>query len=141
MREGWSSASAGGGQTFVFRDAGEGPLVVLLHGFPDTPHGWERTVQALADGGYRAVAPWLRGYHSDTFVEGRGYDPLTLAEDPVALLDALGEQSAVIVGHDWGSVISQWTAGVHPERVRAIVPIALPHQSLLPRNLSVAWQA
>src|SRR5688500_511394 len=116
MREGWSSASAGGGQAVGFRDAGEGALVVLVRGLTGTPHGLERTGPAPADGGYRAVAPWLRGYHPDTFVEGRGYDPLTLAEDPVALLDALGEQSAVIVGHDWGSVISQWTAGVHPER-------------------------
>lgn len=141
MREQWSTATSEHGQTFVFREVGEGPMVILLHGFPDTPHGWERTVQALAGAGHRAVAPWLRGYHPDTVVHGRGYDPLTLADDPVALMDALGEQSAVIAGHDWGSVISQWSAGLHPERVRAIVPIALPHQSLLPRNLRIAWEA
>ena len=60
-------------QRFVYTDSGEGPLVVLFHGFPDTPQGWADTRDALNDAGYRTVVPYLRGYHPDTIVPGRGY--------------------------------------------------------------------
>ncbi len=110
------------------------PLVVLLHGFPDTPHGWGRIASGLADAGYRAVRPWLRGYHPATIVEGRPYDPVTLGSDPTIFLDALGEQEAILVGHDWGASVVYAAATLHPDRVRAIVPIGIPHPTLLPRN-------
>ena len=61
------------GQRFVFTDSGSGPLVVLFHGFPDTPNGWADTAQALNAAGYRTVVPYLRGYHPDTIVPGRRY--------------------------------------------------------------------
>ena len=123
------------------RGGWEGPLVVLLHGFPDTPHGWERIAAGLADAGYRATRPWLRGYHPDTIVEGRPYDAVTIAFDPIAFLDALGERDAILVGHDWGASMVYGAATLHPERVRAIVPIAIPHPTLLPRNPSTLWAA
>jgi pimeloyl-ACP methyl ester carboxylesterase len=131
----WSRASTDDGQTFVYFDEGSGPLVVLLHGFPDTPHGYERIAGALVDAGYRAVRPWLRGYHPETIVEDLPYDLVTIGSDPVRLLDALGEHDAVIAGHDWGSAMAYGAAALHPDRVRAIVPIALPHFNFLPRNL------
>ena len=87
------------------------------------------------------MRPWLRGYHPDTIVEGRAYDPVTIASDPIAFLDALGEREAILVGHDWGASIVYGAATLYPDRVRAIVPIAIPHPSLLPRNPSTLWAA
>jgi len=141
MTEKWSKIAAADGQGFVFAEAGEGPLIILLHGFPDTPQGWERIAAGLADAGYRAVRPWLRGYHPDTIVEGRPYDPVTIASDPVTFLDALGERDAILVGHDWGASMVYGAATLYPDRVRAIVPIAIPHPTLLPRNPSTLWAA
>jgi pimeloyl-ACP methyl ester carboxylesterase len=137
----WSRATAEDGQTFVFADEGAGPLVVLIHGFPDTPHGWGPTAGALVDAGYRVVRPWLRGYHPDTVVEGRPYDVLTISSDPVRLLDAIGERQAILVGHDWGSIMVFGAAALHPDRLRAVVPIALPHLSFLPRDPLTTWAA
>ncbi len=130
----WSRAETDDGQTFVFVDEGEGPLVVLIHGFPDTPHGYEGIAAALADSGYRVVRPWLRGYHPDTIVPGRPYDLVTISSDPIRLLEALGEDDAVIAGHDWGSMMVYGAAALHPDRVRGIVPIALPNPNHLPRS-------
>jgi pimeloyl-ACP methyl ester carboxylesterase len=141
MAQEWSEIATNNGQRFVYAEAGSGPLVVLIHGFPDTPHSWERIATGLADAGYRAAWPWLRGYHPDTIVEGRGYDAVTIGSDPIAFLDALGEREAILVGHDWGASIVYAAASLHPERVRAIVPIAIPHPSLLPRDPRTLWAA
>jgi pimeloyl-ACP methyl ester carboxylesterase len=136
----WSRATSDDGrETFVFVDEGHGPLVVLIHGFPDTPHGYERIAAALVDAGHRVVRPWLRGYHPDTIVEGRSYDLVTISSDPIHLLDALGERDAILAGHDWGSGIVFGAAALHPDRVRAIVPIALPHPNLLSRGPRTLW--
>jgi pimeloyl-ACP methyl ester carboxylesterase len=137
----WRTASAPSGQQFVFAESGDGPLIVFLHGFPDTPHSWDRIAAAVAGAGYRTVRPWLRGYHPDTLVPGRGYDALTIAADPVALLDALGVERAVLVGHDWGAAITHSAARIAGERFRAVVPIAIPHPSLLPRDPGTLWAA
>jgi pimeloyl-ACP methyl ester carboxylesterase len=133
--------ASAGGQTFVYRDSGEGPLVLLFHGFPDTPSGWSGTQAALNASGYRTVVPYLRGYHPETIVPGRGYGREKISEDPVRLLDALGEDSAVIVGHDWGAAITYGAATVAPERVRAICTVAIPHPSTLKPSLSLLWGA
>ncbi len=141
MSEEWVRVEADDGQGFVYAESGQGPLVVLIHGFPDTPHGWERISERLVAAGFRTVRPWLRGYHPDTIVDGRPYDLVTIGSDPIRLLDALGEREAILVGHDWGSVIAYGAATLHPERVRAIVPIALPHPNLLPRDPATMWAA
>jgi pimeloyl-ACP methyl ester carboxylesterase len=137
----WSRAVGADGETFVYADEGSGPLVVLLHGFPDTPFGWEPAANALVEAGYRVVRPWLRGYHPDTVVEGRSYDLVTISSDPIRLLDALGERVAVLGGHDWGSMMVFGAAALHPDRLRAVVPVALPHPSLLPRDPRTMWAA
>jgi pimeloyl-ACP methyl ester carboxylesterase len=138
----WSEAVAPGGQRFVFRDSGDGPVVVLLHGYPDTPHGWDRIAAAVADAGFRAVRPWLRGYHPKTVVPGRGYDAETIAHDPALLLDALGvDRAAALVGHDWGAAITYGAATLTPERFSAYVPIAIPHPRLLPRDPVTLFKA
>ena len=141
MTDEWARVEADDGQGFVFAESGQGPLVVLIHGFPDTPHGWERISDRLVEAGFRAVRPWLRGYHPDTIVDGRPYDLVTIGSDPIRLLDALGERDAILVGHDWGAVIAYAAATLHPDRVRAIVPVALPHPNLLPRSPATMWAA
>jgi pimeloyl-ACP methyl ester carboxylesterase len=141
MASEWTTIANSEGQRFVFAEAGDGPLVILIHGFPDTPDGWERIAAGLAGAGYRVVRPWLRGYRPETVVEGRPYDVVTIGSDPIALLDALGEREAILVGHDWGAAIVYGAATLHPDRVRAIVPIAIPHPTLIPRNPASFWAA
>ena len=124
-----------GQQTWRFHDAGDGPAVVLFHGFPDTPQSWERFASTLQREGYRTIVPYLRGYHPDTIVDGRPYDALTLAEDVVGLFDALELESATLVGHDWGATLIYGAAALAPERIDGVVPIAVAHPNTLkPKN-------
>ena len=88
-------------------EAGEGPLVLLLHGFPEFWWAWRAQLPALAAAGFRAVAPDLRGYGGSD-KPPRGYDLPTAASDVAALVRALGERDAVVVGHDWGGLVA-WT--------------------------------
>jgi pimeloyl-ACP methyl ester carboxylesterase len=132
---------SGGEQPFVVSTRGEGPDVVLFHGFPDTPHSWAPLEEALVDAGYRVSVPWLRGYHPENIVAGRGYDPETLGRDALALIDAIGAERAVVVGHDWGALIAYSAATLDPERVCAIVAFAIPHPRLLPRTPRTFWAA
>jgi pimeloyl-ACP methyl ester carboxylesterase len=129
------------GQRFVFADSGAGPLVVLLHGFPDTPSGWDRTRATLNAAGYRTVAPYLRGYHPDTIVPGRPYGGAETAADVVRLLDAIGAEHTVLVGHDWGASITYRAAALAPDRIRAICAIAIPHPRLIKPSPGVLWRA
>ncbi|KAA2254436.1 alpha/beta hydrolase [Solihabitans fulvus] len=118
-------------------EAGSGPLVLLLHGFLNYSYSWRHQLRALADAGYHAVAPDLRGYgDTDRPDAVEEYTQLHLAGDVVGLLDALGERSAVVVGHDWGSMIAWTTALLRPDRVRGVVGLSVPYvprgrQSLL----------
>ena len=124
-----------GNQTWRFHDSGEGRPVVLAHGFPDTPHSWGGIAASLNQAGYRAILPYLRGYHPDTLVPGRPYDALHVAEDAIGLLDALGLESAVLVGHDWGATLVYGAAALAPDRIQGIVPIGIPHpRTLKPKN-------
>jgi pimeloyl-ACP methyl ester carboxylesterase len=130
-----------GAQPFVISQQGEGPEIVLLHGFPDTPHSFAELQSVLAGAGWRVTVPWLRGYHPETIVAGRPYDPETLGRDVLGLLDAIGAPRAVIVGHDWGALIAYVAATLAPERVRAMVTLAIPHPSLLRRTPASLWAA
>jgi len=115
-------------------DAGEGPAVVLLHGFPTFWWTWRRQVTALADAGYRAIAMDLRGYGGSDHPPD-GYDPRTLAADVAGVIRSLGEENAVIVGHGWGGLVAWSTAVLEPETVRAIAPVSMPHPRQLRRAL------
>lgn len=128
-------------QPFVVSQEGEGPDIVLVHGFPDTPHSYGALQDELVKAGWRVTVPWLRGYHPATIVPGRPYDFETIGRDGLALLDAIGAQQAVFVGHDWGALMSFVVATLAPERVRALVTIAIPHPSLLPRSPSSLYRA
>jgi pimeloyl-ACP methyl ester carboxylesterase len=131
----------GGGEPYVISQAGDGPDVVLLHGFPDTPLSYAELQGALVDAGWKVTVPWLRGYHPETLVPGRPYDPETLGRDCLGLLDAIGAPRAVIVGHDWGALMAYVAATLAPERVRAMVTLAIPHPSLLQRTPASLWAA
>jgi pimeloyl-ACP methyl ester carboxylesterase len=111
-------------------EAGEGPLVLLLHGFPQFWWTWRSQLTALADAGFRAVAPDLRGYGASD-KPPRGYDLPTLSADVAALVRALGERDAVIVGHDWGGLLAWTTAALHARSVRRLVVLSMAH----PRRL------
>jgi len=132
---------AANGQTFVVSQTGEGPDIVLLHGFPDTPYSWADVQAALVGAGWRVSVAWLRGYHPDTIVAGRPYDPETIGRDALGLLDAIGVQQAVFVGHDWGALCVYVATALAPERVRAMVTLGIPHVSLLQRTPSSLWHA
>jgi pimeloyl-ACP methyl ester carboxylesterase len=129
------------GQPFVVSRQGEGPDIVLVHGFPDTPHSYQALRDALVAAGWRVTVPWLRGYHPATIVPGRPYDFETIGRDGLALLDAIGAPQAVFVGHDWGALMAFVVATLAPERVRGLVTIAIPHPSLLPRSASSLYRA
>ena len=113
-------------------ERGEGPLVILAHGFPELAYSWRHQLPSLADAGYRAVAPDQRGYGGSTRPDAiEDYDILHLTGDLIALLDELGEERAVFVGHDWGSMVVWQLALLHPERVAGVVGMSVP---FLPRG-------
>ena len=106
---------------------GEGSkTAVLLHGFPDEPGTFEPLLQPLVEDGWRLIVPWMRGYGlSGPAPDGR-YDLTALAGDVVRLLDALGVEEGVVIGHDWGAVTAYLAAIQHPARVKAIAALAVP---------------
>jgi pimeloyl-ACP methyl ester carboxylesterase len=110
-------------------EVGSGPLVVLLHGFPELWYSWRYQLPVLAAAGYHAVAPDLRGYGgSDASATDEGYAPSNLAADVVGLLDALGAEEAVLVGHDWGANIAWACAELFPQRVAGLVALSVPYR-------------
>lgn len=107
--------------------AGEGPTIVLCHGFPELAFSWRHQIPALVAAGYRVVAPDLRGFgDSSCPVAVEAYDVLTVGRDLVGLLDAIGEEQAVFVGHDWGASLVWHLALTHPLRVRAVAGLSVP---------------
>jgi pimeloyl-ACP methyl ester carboxylesterase len=110
-----------------FVEEGAGPLVVLCHGFPELAFSWRHQIPALAAAGYRVVAPDMRGFgQSSAPAEIDAYDVVSLCRDMTGLLDALGEQSAIFVGHDWGGSLVWSLAVLEPERVRAVAGLSVP---------------
>jgi pimeloyl-ACP methyl ester carboxylesterase len=109
-------------------EAGEGPLVLLLHGFPQFWYEWRYQIPALVEAGFRVVAPDMRGYNlSDKPPGVRAYRVELLARDVERLILACGEKTAVVVGHDWGAMVA-WIATMrHPGRVRRLAILNVPH--------------
>src|SRR6202161_4476444 len=111
------------GLRFAYLEEGSGPLVLLLHGFPDTAHTWDDLRPRIAAKGYRAVSPYMRGYQP-TAIPARDADQETLARDPLALIDALGASEAVVIGHDWGASAAYGAAALGPDRVKKLFVLA-----------------
>jgi pimeloyl-ACP methyl ester carboxylesterase len=108
-------------------DEGEGQPVVLCHGFPELAFSWRHQVPALTQAGFRVLAPDLRGFgRSSAPAAVDGYDVISLCGDLCGLLDALGQDSAIFVGHDWGASLVWQLATLHPARVRAVAGLSVP---------------
>jgi pimeloyl-ACP methyl ester carboxylesterase len=114
------------GSRFHLVEAGTGPLVLLLHGFPEYWWTWRHQIEPLAQAGYRVAALDLRGYGASD-KPPRGYDGFTLASDVSGVIRALGERNAMLVGHDWGASLAWATATFHPRQVRRLAVISCPH--------------
>ncbi len=109
-------------------EQGKGPLVLLCHGFPEFWYTWRHQMAALAVAGYHVVAPDQRGYGQTDRPEAiESYTLLHLVGDLVGVLDALGEQQAVIVGHDWGAIVAWHAALLRPDRFRAVATLSVPY--------------
>jgi pimeloyl-ACP methyl ester carboxylesterase len=108
-------------------DAGEGPAVLLSHGFPELGYSWRHQIQPLAAAGYRVIVPDQRGYGGSSCPEAiEDYDIVHLTDDLAGILDTLGEEQAVMVGHDWGSFVVSHMAMMQPERTRAVCNMSVP---------------
>lgn len=117
---------AANGARFHVAEAGRGPLVLLLHGFPELWWAWRHQIPMLAAAGYRAVAMDLRGYGGSDKTP-RGYDPFTTADDVGGVIRSLGETEATIVAHDWGGLLGWATAVLRPDNVVRLAVLSAPH--------------
>jgi len=120
------------------RSCGEGPLVLCLHGFPDSAHTWDDLLIRLAAAGYRAVAPFTRGYVPTGVPGNTRYDAPTLARDALTLAATLSDEPFYLVGHDWGAITGYAAAGAAPERIRAMVTAAVPPTACFLANMCFA---
>lgn len=112
---------------------GEGPLVLLLHGFPETSYSWRHQLGALSAAGFKAVAPDLRGFGlSSCPTEVERYTALDIVGDLLGILDALDERQAVVVGSDWGATLAWQAAQLRPDRFRGIVALGVPMMGRAP---------
>ena len=117
--------------------AGQGPLVVLLHGFPEFWYSWRNQITPIAEAGFRVVAPDMRGYGLSSRPRGvSNYRMDALVEDIVDLVRALGEEHCILVGHDWGGMVAWFTAMRHPELVERLVVLNCPHPVPFRRELA-----
>lgn len=128
------------GLRFAYLEEGTGPLVLLLHGFPDTAHTWDDLRPRLAARGFRAVSPFMRGFHP-TALPDHDATQETLARDALALIEALGEESAVVVGHDWGATAAYGAAAMAPGKIRTLITLAIPHPATLTYRPKKLWGA
>ncbi len=127
------------GLRFAYLEEGRGPLVLLLHGFPDTARSWDHARPLIAAKGYRVVSPWMRGY-APTAIPERDADLETLARDALALIEALGESSAILVGHDWGGAAAYAATALEPARVAKLFVVGIPHPATLKPSPFKLWK-
>jgi pimeloyl-ACP methyl ester carboxylesterase len=119
------------GLQFGVLEAGSGPLALCLHGFPDSAHTWRYLLPALADAGFHAVAPFMRGYAPTEIPTSGCYELGALIADAIGLHDALGgDDRAVLVGNDWGAETAYGAAAFAPDRWRRVVTLAVPPLAL-----------
>jgi pimeloyl-ACP methyl ester carboxylesterase len=123
-------------------EEGTGMPVIFSHGFPELAYSWRHQIPAVASAGFRAIAPDQRGYGQTSAPKGVDqYDILHLSGDLIALLDELGEEKAVFVGHDWGSMVVWQTALLHPDRVAGVCGMSVPFMPRAQRPPTELWRA
>jgi pimeloyl-ACP methyl ester carboxylesterase len=131
----------GGLRMHVAEQGSSGPLVVLLHGFPETWYSWRHQLAALAGAGFRAVAPDQRGYGgTDRPADAERYTLLDLVGDVVGLIDALGGGPTIVVGHDWGAPVAWHTALLRPDLVAGVAGLSVPFTPRLPVSPMDSWR-
>jgi epoxide hydrolase 4 len=124
-----------------YAEAGSGPLVVLLHGFPAFWYSWRHQIPALAQAGYHVVAPDMRGYNLSSKPRGwREYDAVSLAGDIAGLIRHFGVEDAYVAGHDWGAAVAYFTAMEHPEVVKRLAILNVPHPARMFASLRTRRQ-
>ncbi|MFO0755002.1 MAG: alpha/beta hydrolase [Byssovorax sp.] len=128
------------GLRFAYVEEGKGPLVLLIHGFPDSPQTWDAVRPALAAAGLRAVSYFTRGYAPTEIPAEEAYDADTLGRDALAIIEALGHDKAVVVGHDWGASAAYSAASLGPERVRQLITIGIPHPASIRPTPGLFWK-
>ena len=128
------------GIQFGYHAMGNGPLVLFLHGFPDTAKAWEHVLNPVAQDGFRAVALYMRGY-SPTTVPQHDATTEDLAADVLALIEALDAEQAVVVGHDWGAAAAYAATAADPARVSKLITVALPHPAGFKPSATDMWRA
>ena len=131
---------------FSALEAGEGPLVLCLHGFPDNYHSYDQQIPTLVDAGYRVVVPMMRGYEPQSQPADGDYHLNNVVEDVIAWIDHLGEEQAHLVGHDWGALVGYLMANTAPDRLLSLTTFAIPPLQGLPiairenpRQLLLSW--
>jgi pimeloyl-ACP methyl ester carboxylesterase len=132
------------GIDFHYLELGTGPLVLCLHGFPDNAYTYRYLLPRLADAGFRGVAPYMRGYSPTGKPSDDRFESILLAQDAVALIEALGANEASVIGHDWGGFAALSSAVLAPERVRRIVTLGVAHPAAMGTDydtLKGSWHA
>ncbi len=133
LTEGYAAV---GDQSLHYVEAGDGPLIVLLHGFPEFWYGWRLQIEPLVAAGFRVVAPDTRGYNLSSKPEGfKAYGVDLLADDIRGLIEERGAKSALLVGHDWGGSIAWTVAMNHPEVVNRLAILNAAHPRRLQEGL------
>ncbi|HYL84471.1 MAG TPA: alpha/beta hydrolase [Candidatus Angelobacter sp.] len=118
-----------------------GPVVVLLHGFPEFWHGWHRQIEPLARAGFRVIVPDQRGYNLSSKPSGIArYAVPKLVSDVIAIADQLGQEKIFLAGHDWGAAVAWSTALLHPDRIAKLAILNVPHPSVMRRFVSTRFQ-
>lgn len=129
------------GLTFGYFEQGTGPLVICVHGFPDTAHTWQHLMPILAQDGYRVVAPFTRGIPPTSFAKDGDYSGVQLGADIGALITALGADEAIVIGHDWGALAGYAAANLYPEKITKLVAVAIPHPRTLRFTPQTLWRS
>lgn len=121
---------------YCYLEAGKGPMVLLIHGYPDNAYSWEHQIRFLVESGYRVIVPFTRGYAPTKTKEGSYYDRATLAMDMVTIIEKLNDgKPAYLVGQDWGAAISYGILGAFPEKIIRAMILAIPHPVEINRTL------
>jgi len=127
------------GLNFAYLEEGQGPLVLLLHGFPDNAHTWDDARRRLAENGYHAVAIYTRGYYPTDLAPDADYSVETMGKDALELISALGYKNGVIVGNDWGATTAYAAANLDPQKVSGIVVLGIPHPKVVSASPKVLY--
>lgn len=125
---------------FAYLEEGQGQMVLLLHGFPDTAHSWDAVRPALAKAGFRALSPFMRGYAPTEIPKDGEYGTETLSRDVITLIEETNKGNpAIVVAHDWGASAAYAAAALCPGLFRALITVALPHPAVVNPTPGILW--